>query len=118
MAGIQGIKRAIVAPMFQSDDIREELARFEQAYFQLSQQVNSIQNHIQVFQATWAAAVSPQVILLPVPQTPPINDYAALAIPNQNVGSTWVTGRTPTQFNFHMSAPAAGGAYFVVVLAV
>lgn len=116
MAGVQGIKRAIVAPMFQSDDIREELARFEQAYFQLAQQVNTIQNHIQVFQATWAAAASPQTITLAVPLV--TTDYAALVIPNQNVGAFWVDTRTLTTFHFNMGAPAAGGAYFVVVLAV
>ncbi len=116
MPGIQTIKRAIIAPMFQSDDLREEVARFEQAYFQLAQQVNQIQSHIQVFLRTWGAAVSPQVITMDIPQIS--TSYAALAIPTVNVGAFWCDTPTTTTFNFNMGAPAIGGAFFVVVLAV
>lgn len=112
MPGIQGIKRAIVSPMFRSDDLREEVARFEQAYFQLAQQVNSIQSHIQVFSRSFVAA-SPQTITMDIPT--PIPFYAVLVAPSVNVGHWWIDTLTTTTFKFNMSAPAVGAAYFVVV---
>ena len=113
MPGPQGIKRAIVSPMFRSDDLKEEVARFEQAYFILAQQVNALQNHLQQFIASWAAAVSPQTIKLAIPA--PIASYGVYVAPAQNVGHWWIDTLTTTSFHFNMSAPAAGSAFFFVV---
>ena len=111
--GPQGIKRAIVSPMFRSADLREESARFEQAYYQLAQQTNFLQSHFQLFQRSWLAAVSPQTIKLEIPAPQAL--YGVFAAPGVAVGSWWIDTPTTTQFNFNMSAPAAGSSWFLVV---
>lgn len=113
MPGPQGVKRAIVSPMFRSDDLREEVARFEQAYFQLAQQTNFLQSHFQLFQRSWGVAASPQTITLEIPA--PQAFYGVFVAPAVNVGHWWIDTLTVTQFNFNMSAPAVGSAWFLVV---
>lgn len=114
-AGIQNVRRSLIFPLFGTADVGQELARFENAFITLAQQVAFIQNQFQILTVAIGGGVTSVAVTLTVPS--PTGNYLVAADFFFSNGGYWTTGKSKTAFTLHWvtASPGSGNLEVFVV---